>query len=248
MLFRSEWDWKKGNIPQSREEQLFTEKTVSTLLECGYIVRNNSCHATCQMHAVPKAHADPNADLMKRFRAVVDLRAPNAITRQKRVPLKSPETLRTELHGAEYYASFDLSHAFWQIGVSPEDDLKHQRLHAFETHEGTYRFTRLPHGCRDGTAVFQHTIYVVLEGEDKVFIYVDDGFVYATNPRELFNVLERILRKLHKAGLKVSAHKLVFISRERDYCGRLYTPDGVDRKSTRLNSSHSSVSRMPSSA
>ena len=221
------WGWRAAGIPQSREQQLFTEKTVETLLECGYIVEDNCCPATCQMHAVPKAHADPNATLMKKFRAVVDLRKPNAITAPRQMPLKSPETLRTDLHGAQYYASFDLSHAFWQIGVSPEDNFKHQRLHAFQTHQGTYRFTRLAHGCCDGTAVFQHTIYVVLKGENKVFIYVDDGFVYATTPAELMETLERVLRKLHAAGLKVSATKLVFISRERDFCGRLFTPDGV---------------------
>ena len=137
------WRWKSGGIPQSREQQLFTEQTVKTLLECGYIVEDNNCTATCQMHAVPKAHAPPDAPLMKKFRAVVDLRKPNAITNPRQMPLKSPETLRTDLHGAQYYASFDLSHAFWQIGVSEEDDLKHQRLHAFQTHQGTYRFTRL---------------------------------------------------------------------------------------------------------
>ena len=67
-----------------------------------------------------------------------------------------------------------------------------------------------------------------------------DVVIIGAGPCGLFQVFELGL-------LDMKAHLIDNLDKIGGQCAELY-PDKKDRKSTRLNSSHSSVSRMPSSA
>ena len=66
---------------------------------------------------------------------------------------------------------------------------------------------------------------------------------------ELLNILLKNLKKILAALTHLNTHPWdEGIAEIQISCGAYSIQDSLDRKSTRLNSSHSSVSRMPSSA
>ncbi len=69
-------------------------------------------------------------------RFCADYRRLNTVTKKDVFPLKRIDEIFDALHGACYFTTLDLSQAFWQIDVAPEDREKT----TFTTEFGNYQF------------------------------------------------------------------------------------------------------------
>lgn len=114
------------------------------------------------------------------IRLCVDLREPNkaVIIYSHCHTLPHIENVFTELHGASMFSTIDLQHAYHQVTLHQDS----RDLTAFITHDGLYRFTRVPNGLAFAPSAFQRMMSQILAGQDDVLCYLDDIIVYGDNP------------------------------------------------------------------
>lgn len=80
------------------------------------------------------------------------------------------EDLFTELKGATVFSHIDLQSAYHQLPLHEES----QNLTAFITHDGLFRFTKVPFGLASVPSAFQKMMRTVLEGLPGVQNNLDD--------------------------------------------------------------------------
>jgi hypothetical protein len=64
------------------------------------------------------------------------------------------------LGDATIFSTLDCNSGYWQIPVEPADMDKT----TFTSHEGTFRFTRMPFGLSNAPATFQRMVDIILSG------------------------------------------------------------------------------------
>ena len=82
-------------------------------------------------------------------------------------------------------------------------------------------------GLSTSPEVFSRILHKVLEGLDKVLIYVDDIFVAMETIEEHTIVLWNILQHLQQAGLKLNGEKCSFFKNEIKFMGHIWDVKGV---------------------
>ena len=75
-------------------------------------------------------------------------------------PLPNPTDLFASLAGGQKFSKLDLSRAYQQLLL--DDDSKN--FTTINTHQGMYRYTRLPFGIASAPAIFQRTMDSILQG------------------------------------------------------------------------------------
>jgi Reverse transcriptase (RNA-dependent DNA polymerase)/Retroviral aspartyl protease len=91
-------------------------------------------------------------------RFCVDYRRLNAVTKKDSYPLPRMDECLDSLGEAGIFTTLDCNSGYWQIPVAPEDRDKT----AFVSHEGLYRFIRMPFGLVNAPATFQRSIDLIL--------------------------------------------------------------------------------------
>ncbi|CAD7068778.1 unnamed protein product [Tilletia caries] len=171
------------------------------------------------------------------YRIVHDLQPLNGVT--KRIPGRLPQIDQFvgELSGKACIGSLDHFSGFDQVWLAVES----RDLTTFETELGRLRHTRLPQGGTNSCVVF-HFIVVAIVGPDGK-VYVDDTFIpgpdstyddepIPDNPNfrrfiyEYLTKLHRVLFRIGKAGMTVSARKMAPIRRTVEVLGQEVSPEG----------------------
>lgn len=86
----------------------------------------------------------------------------------------------------------------------------------------------MPFGLKNAPATFQRLINSVLGelvGID-CMVYLDDVIIFSTSLQEHMNSLEKVLKKLQNANLKIQLDKCEFLKRETEFLGHIITSDG----------------------
>ena len=104
------------------------------------------------------------------------------------------------------FSQCNLKSGFWQIPVTKE---------------------KLPMGLSASPEVFSRTLHKVLEGLDKVLIYVDDRVVAMETIEEQTVVLWNVLQCLQQAGLKLNGEKCSFFKSEIKFMGHIWDAERV---------------------
>ena len=81
----------------------------------------------------------------------MDLREPNKAIVIDSHPLPHIEEVLTELQEARMFSTLDLQSAYHQVPLHEES----RDLTAFITHEGLFRFCRVPYGLASAPSAFQ---------------------------------------------------------------------------------------------
>lgn len=106
-------------------------------------------------------------------------------------PLPKLEEIFTTLSRGKFFSKINLQQAYLHLGV--EED--RQSLLTIKTHQGLFRFTRLPYGIASAPAIWQRTMEQVLQG---VCVFLDD--ICVTAPTEDLHAqrLEQVLERLQE--------------------------------------------------
>ena len=95
-------------------------------------------------------------------------------------PLPKANELFSSLSGGQQFTKLDLAQAYQQLPLDEES----QRFCCINTHQGLYRFTRLPFGVLSAPAIFQRVMDTILQGIPHVQCYIDDLLITGANEEE----------------------------------------------------------------
>lgn len=161
-----------------------------------------------------------------KLRYCLDARKLNSVTVPEAFPIPDLNRILGRLRSTRYLSSIDLSDAFWQVGLKPEDRPKT----AFAVSgRGFFMFKRMPFGLTNSPATLCRLVEMVVgcDLEPWVFKYLDD-FIVATDTFERHvEVLETLAKRLKDNGLTISAKKSCFCMKQLRYVGYLLTEEGL---------------------
>ena len=138
-------------------------------------------------------------------------------------PLLTVEELFTTVAGGETFSKLDLSQAYFQLEVRPED----RDLFILSTHRGLFCPTRLMYGVAYAPAMFQRLMEEILHGIPGVTVFIDDIRVIGPDTKMNLLRLEEVLNRLDKYGLRVNREKCDFFSDRIEYCGYMVDKQGT---------------------
>lgn len=199
--------------PREKEE---VERYIGDLLKKGFIEPCNSPFGA-PMFFVPK----PNGTL----RAVVDYRALNKITIPSSAPLPLIADLVDQVKGAQVFSSLDMSSAYYQLRILPED----VQASALRCHLGTFCYKVLSLGLRNAPATFQRAMNALFAPYLGKFVavYLDDILVYSRTPEDHLQHLEQVFQLLDREQFYINLNKCKFNSTEVKFLGFIIGRDSL---------------------
>lgn len=121
------------------------------------------------------------------------------------------------------FSSLDAASGFWQIPLH-EDSCK---LTTFISPFGKYCFKRLPFGITSAPEIFQRKMLETLDGLEGVEVVMDDILVYGTTMEEHDARLDKVMRHIESAGLKLNKEKCSLRQSQLRFLGHLIDHTGV---------------------
>lgn len=131
----------------------------------------------------------------EKTRMCVDLREPNKAVIVDAFPLPHMDELLSNLKGATVFCTIDLTSAYYQMPLHENS----RDLTAFITHDGLFRFCRVPYGLASAPAAFQKMMSIVLDGLSGVENYLDDIIIHGHDMPAHDKALEAVLHRLKSA-------------------------------------------------
>ena len=164
-------------------------------------------------------------------RMCVDLREPNKSMVCDCYPLPHMDELLTNLRGATMFSTIDLASAYHQMLLHPDS----RDITAFITHEGLFRFCRVPFGLASAPSAFQKMMSTILSGLPGVQAYLDDIICYGVTQQAHDASLRRVLHALNEAGLKLNMRKCKFKQTSLSFLGHTISKDGLHPDKDRVS-------------
>lgn len=197
------------------------EKQINEMLADG-IIQNSISPWTSPIWIVPKKM---DASGKKKWRIVVDYRKLNEKTIDDKFPIPNMDEILDKLGRSVYFTTLDLKSGFHQIEVDPRDRSKT----AFSTEKGHFEFIRMPFGLKNAPATFQRAMNRILC--DLIgkccLVYLDDIIVFGNSLQQHLDNLNKVLRRLIEANLKVQVDKCEFLQKQCEFLGHVVTEDGI---------------------
>ncbi len=157
------------------------------------------------------------------IRMCADLREVNKAVITDCYPLPHIDKMLTSLRGAIVFSSIDLANAYYQLPL--HDDSRY--ITAFITHDGLFRYCRVPYGLASATSAFQKMMATILEVVPGVKNYLDDLIVYRETVEEHAMTLSTVLQKLKEAGLVLNEKKFNFRQTSLWFLGHTINAKGI---------------------
>lgn len=139
-------------------------------------------------------------------------------------PLPTINELCASLNGCRYFSKIDLSNSYNQFLL----DEKSQEYTCINTHKGLFKYTRLVFGLANAPALFQRAMVQLLRMEG-VEVFLDDVLIAAATPRQHWERVERVLKKLQDAGLMLQKSKCFFFQERIEYLGYIIDSNGIHK-------------------
>ena len=138
-------------------------------------------------------------------------------------PIPRIEDLFTAMSGGLVFTKLDLSHAYLQLVL---DESSREYL-TINTHKGLYEYTRLPFGVSSAPSIFQRTMENLLQGIEKLAIYIDDILITGRTEEEHLCNLDEVLQRLEEAGMRLKEKKCTFMAESVEYLGYRISKEGL---------------------
>jgi Reverse transcriptase (RNA-dependent DNA polymerase)/RNase H-like domain found in reverse transcriptase len=126
------------------------------------------------------------------------------------------------LGDATIFSTLDCNSGYWQIPVHPDD----QDKTTFHSHEGLYKFLRMPFGLSNDPATFQRMVDMILAGLTwkSCLVYLDDIIVFSSSFKEHLSHLDQVLERLYRAGLSLKLPNCQFCKDTVSHLGHVVSP------------------------
>ena len=141
----------------------------------------------------------------------------NAFLEVDQHPLPKPEEIFASLARGQRFTTLDLSQAYQQLVL----DKASKELVTVSTHQGLYRYMRLPFGVASAPAIFQHTMDQVLHGLPGVMCYLDDIIITGATDQKHLSNLAAVLERLRVKGFRLKKDKCHFMQTTVEYLGHV---------------------------
>ena len=105
-------------------------------------------------------------------------------------PLPNPKEIFASLAGGQKFTKLDLSQAYQQLLLEESS----RNFTTINTHQGMYRYTRLPFGVASAPAIFQRTMDTILQGIPSVMCYLDDVLITGSDDGSHLKSLQDVLK------------------------------------------------------
>ena len=134
-----------------------------------------------------------------KLRTTIDCRERNSNTIKDVTPLPDQDRIRMQVAGAKFRSKIDLSDAYEQVRVVPEDVVKT----AFATPSGTYLSHVMQQGDTNAPSTFQRLMNTIFREYIGVFmhVYLDDIFVFSNSIEEHERHLRLVFERLREHQL-----------------------------------------------
>ena len=147
-----------------------------------------------------------------RLRLCLDPKDLNKAIKREHHPIPTLEEITPKLSGAKLFSKLDDESSY---------------LTTFNTPFGRYRFLRMPFGLRMSQDIFQFKIDETYRDCLGAIGIADDVTVYGKNDKEHDLHLHETMERTRQAGIKLNDEKCDIKTKECNFFGILYTPDGV---------------------
>ena len=138
-------------------------------------------------------------------------------------PLPKPEELFATLANGKQFSKLDLSQAYLQLQLD-ESSTKYVTVN---THQGLYRYKRLPFGIASAPAIFRKLMDTTLQGLPGVICYIDDILVTGSNEEDHLRNLGEVFKRLSDHGFKLKKGKCQFLANSVEYLGHQIDHEGI---------------------
>jgi hypothetical protein len=184
--------------------------------QCGWWV-SQTVDQAAPMLCIPKKSG--------KLRTVVDCRKRNDNTIRDVTPLPDQDGIRTDVARAKFRSKIDLSNAYEQIRIVPEDVQKT----AFATIYGTFVSNVMQQGDCNAPATFQRLMTLIFRDHIGRFMhaYIDDLFVYSDTVEEHEKHLGIVFDLLRKHKLYLEADKCDLYAEKMDCLGHVIDDRGI---------------------
>ena len=182
----------------------------------------------CTLAETERAIAAGDVDfLRKHFRKGISPVALNKVTMPISAPIGTAETAADSMLGACFFSSIDLHTSYQQIGLGA----KWRERTAFTVPKmGKFQFTRLAYGLMNAGFFLSAEMLHSLPPE-LIYAYIkqfiDDLLAHTKTRRAHLLVLRNIFLWAQRFNFKINRDKCIFLATEIEWCGRLYSKDGV---------------------
>ena len=168
------------------------------------------------MVVVPKPGQD-------KVRICTDYTELNKFVMREIHPMATVENSLASIGQAKIFSKIDANSGFWQIPLNAESS----KLTTFLTHQGRYRYLRLPQGLCSAPEIFQAEMSRILKDIAGVVIHMDDILVFGQTKEEHDSRLREVLGKIEKAGLTLNESKCAFGVKRVSFLGHLIDEQGI---------------------
>jgi hypothetical protein len=200
----------------SQEQREFLARFVAQLEAAGLVYRNPRAAWCAAPLLVPKPGP-------AQFRFTVDLRPVNRQTVPCSWPMPHVESELAKLCGSTCFATFDLSHGYWQLPLAPES----QECQSFITPDGVYSPTRVLHGTTNAVTHMQSVLQGVFDPlAAHLLAWLDDLLLHASSAAHLLDYLRIFFTLCREFRLKLHPDKCVLYAKVIRWCGRLISAEG----------------------
>lgn len=157
-------------------------------------------------------------------RICIDARGLNKVTVRDAYPTLKVDTILQNLPKAKFITCLDMTQAFHQIAIAPEDRTKT----AFAVGHQFYCYKRATMGFTNSPADLAKVLDQVF-GDliPRVYHYVDDFIILSATFEEHMELLREVARRLREAQLTVSRKKSMFCHKKITFLGYVLTGNGL---------------------
>ena len=174
-------------------------KKLDSLEEEGFLIKVDHSEYASPIHPVMKAGGDVR--LCGDYKSTLN---PNVDT--KCYPLPTIEDCLWEIRGSTIFTKLDIKQAYNHLPLREADQL----LTTINTHQGLYKWTRVPYGWSSAGGIFQAKMDEVLQGIPNVTCRVDDILIGGRNEEEHMESVRQVVAKLENAGFHCRLDKCKF--------------------------------------
>lgn len=137
-------------------------------------------------------------------------------------PIPTVDELAVKLKNKSVFTVLDLKEGFYHVPLAKES----VKLTCFITPFGKYAFKRLPFGLNVSPEVFQRANEKIF-GDLNIGIYFDDFIIAGSNEQEHDKILDEVMSRARKFGVKFNINKVQYKVKEVKYIGQTFSSEGV---------------------